>query len=84
MQLEPFVCNSLEEQEVAPSSLPELEPPDTLGFSFSALEPDPEDEHLPSCDEYEAVTDCMELENAFFIDAGQRASRLSIHFVNSV
>jgi len=83
MQLEPFVCNSLEEQEVAPSSLPELEP-ETLGFSFSVLEPDPEDEHLPSCDEYAAVTDCMELENAFFIDAGQGASRFSIHFVNAM
>jgi len=84
IQLELFVCNSAEEQELESEpdplgfSFPESEP-DPLGFSFPEL--DPEDEQSPSCEEYAAVADSMALENALLTDAGQPASRLSIHFV---
>jgi len=80
VQLAVFVCNSPAGQDLA-SSLPELDS-GTLGFLF--WEPDPEEEHAPSCEEYCAVADFMIAENWFFKEAGQPASRPSTHLVYEV
>jgi hypothetical protein len=80
VQLDAFVCNSLVEQDLA-SSLPELDS-GTLGFLF--WEPDPEEEHASSCEEYAAVADFMLLENALLTEAGQSASKPSTHLVYEV
>jgi len=78
MQLELFVCKSVALHELASFLLPEVEPePDPLGLS------PPEDLHPVSCEEYAAVADFIMLLNWVWREAGQGASRPSMHVVKA-